>query len=589
MLLGVGLWAIAATRINDIKQLRRDYDLDYADSMVDKQAAAQLRLPTPVFSIFRALVIDYLWIRADNLKQAGQYFDALYLARLICALQPESPAVWDFQAWNMAYNISVSMPNPPERWHWIEAGFKLLRDEGLVANPRAPMLYHKLAWIFQHKIGDISDDYHRYYKERLAVEMMTIFGTDKVTNEQLASWAAAPRDWDSVKNDPNIMNLVEEIKRAAPELTDNEQVLQAIFRIKIHPTEYSPQLHQVLADNQFNYALTRLDRFVRARALRRDWKMEPALMLELNRQYGPEDFQNDGKRLSLDWRLPWCHAIYWAKQGMKFTKPNTFERRNLVRVIYHNMNSLYQYGSLQIFSFTTPVQDTQRQAGQEIIDKIPRTKLRIFNDQDLRMFPAAYEATLGLMDMLKDTGEDLPKGMESAFSYMVWDAVTNLYLLGYKDAARRYYQGLGRRFPDNKDYQATLEVFIQDRMREEIKDISSKKAANYIDSILRQSYAFAAVRDDDLAHAYELRAEKIHQLHNENYRDQMDTDRLRLPEFAQMRRLALQHLLDDPTVNPEIKDLLLARLRQERPQDFERIMNELRSRRRTFDGSTPGS
>jgi hypothetical protein len=588
VLLGVGLLVFASVRINTIKQLRRDYDLDPADSYMDDEAAAQLGLPLPVFSIFRSLAIDYLWIRADNLKNAGQYFDALHLARLICALQPESPKVWDFQAWNMAYNISVSMPNPPERWHWIEAGFKLLRDEGLVANPRSPMLYHKLSWIFQHKIGGISDDYHRYYKERLAHEMMTIFGTDRsVTNEHLAAWAAAPRSWATLKNDPNVVVVVNEIKQAVPELSDDEQVLQAVLRIKFNPNDASPQLHQVLSDHQFNPALLALDRFVRARALRQEWKLEPALMLEVNRQYGPEDLQIEGKKLGLDWRLPWCHALYWAKQGLNFAEANTVAHRDLVRAVYHNIISLYQYGTLQIYAVTAPALDTERQTGQEIVDKKPRTELRVFNSQDLRMFPAVYQAVIDEMQALIDAGEEVPKGMESAISYMVWDAVSNLYLVGYESAARRYYQRLGARFPENQEYQVALEMFIWGKMREEIKDISSKKAAAYVDSMLRRSYSFAAVRNDELAQAYEKRAQKIHQICGEYFQDEQDTDRMRLPEFPEMRFLALQHVLDDPAVNPDIKGLLMARLQQERPQDYESIMNALRSRSKSSDGAPP--
>ena len=587
-LLGAALLVAAALFIKPIKQTRRACDLDPADSLLDTRAASTIHLPTPLFSVFRPLAIDYLWIRADNLKQAGQYFDALHLARLICALQPHNDKVWDFQAWNMAYNISVSMPNPPERWRWIDAGIRLLRDEGLIDNPRSPKLYHTLAWIFQHKIGGISDDYHRYYKFRLAYDMMTVFGTDIVSNEQLAALAAAPASWDRLKNDPNIVALMEDIKKADPQLAGDEDLLKAVLRIKVNPNEYPPPLHQVLANHRLNPALGKLDHFVRARDLRREWKMDPRLMLQINQQYGPMDYQNDDKHLGLDWRLPWCHALYWAKRGLEFAPRDTKEQRDLTRAVYHNMISLYYEGLLQIFTVTAPAEDTERQPGQEILEKNPRTQLRIFNSQDLRMFPAAYQATLDVIKYLNDAGEEVPKGIESALSYLTWDALSNLYLTGYQKTAEKYYLRLRDRYPENQDYRVSLETFINKRLADELREITPKKAGDYIDSILRRSYAFAAVRNDDLAAAYEKRAEQIYRIFGESFADEQNIDRVKLPPFSTMRLLALQNFLDDPTVVPDAKGLLLARLRTEKPQEFDRIMNELQMPRRSFDAPPSG-
>ena len=194
VLLGVGFLFLAGTRLNTLSQLRRDYSLEPSDPFRDDEALSDLRIPTVALFTFRSLAIDYLWVRADTLKNDGQYFDALHLARAICTLQPNLPSVWSFNAWNMAYNISVAMPTPQERWHWVQAGYKLLRDEAIPYNRRSAKLYQELSWIFQHKIGGITDDWHRAYKLALAVELSPLIGENDIAAYE--ALAESPRRWD---------------------------------------------------------------------------------------------------------------------------------------------------------------------------------------------------------------------------------------------------------------------------------------------------------------------------------------------------------------------------------------------------------
>jgi hypothetical protein len=91
-------------------------------------------------------------------------------------LEPHFVAVWTVQAWNMAYNISVKFKDPQDRWQWVNRGINLLRDEAIPINPREPLLYRELAWLFQHKIGQNLDDAQMLYKLRLAQEMQPVLG-----------------------------------------------------------------------------------------------------------------------------------------------------------------------------------------------------------------------------------------------------------------------------------------------------------------------------------------------------------------------------------------------------------------------------
>jgi hypothetical protein len=120
---------------------------------------------------FRGILADALWLRAASLQEQGRYFEIAQLADWITKLEPHVDAVWTYHAWNMAYNISYLFPEPEDRWRWVQNGIRLLRDEGLVYNPASPYLYRELGYIYQHKIGNIFDKAHWYYKFRLAAEM----------------------------------------------------------------------------------------------------------------------------------------------------------------------------------------------------------------------------------------------------------------------------------------------------------------------------------------------------------------------------------------------------------------------------------
>lgn len=117
---------------------------------------------------FRGLLADVLWMRAGTLQDEGRYFELVQLSDWIARLQPRSPPIWAYHAWNMAYNVSALMTAPAERWRWVRNGIALLRDEGLAANPGSARLHQELAWLFLHKLGTDSDSAATYYREQWA-------------------------------------------------------------------------------------------------------------------------------------------------------------------------------------------------------------------------------------------------------------------------------------------------------------------------------------------------------------------------------------------------------------------------------------
>ncbi|MBQ6915882.1 MAG: hypothetical protein IJQ65_09175, partial [Kiritimatiellae bacterium] len=53
----------------------------------------------------------------------------------------------------------------------VEAGLKLLRDDGLRLNPSSPELHREIAWLFLSKIGGAVDEASPLYRERWRAEV----------------------------------------------------------------------------------------------------------------------------------------------------------------------------------------------------------------------------------------------------------------------------------------------------------------------------------------------------------------------------------------------------------------------------------
>lgn len=171
--------------------LNRDRDrLGLVHTATLQNAPPVLVFTTVALGGFRGLISNYLWMRADELQESDKYFEAAQLASWITDLEPHLPVVWVFQAWNMAYNISVKFKeNGPgdfsDRWRWINNGIELLRDKGLLYNPNDPLIYFQLGQFFGHKMGQAMDDGNLYYKREWAQMMTPFFGPNGTNFEAL--------------------------------------------------------------------------------------------------------------------------------------------------------------------------------------------------------------------------------------------------------------------------------------------------------------------------------------------------------------------------------------------------------------------
>jgi len=155
-------------------RLRAEHRLDAADPLLN--APPVVAFTTVVLGGFRGLIADALWLRAARMQEQGRFFELVQLADWITKLEPRCTEIWAFHAWNMAYNVSIMMSDDGERWRWVHNGIGLLARDGLRYNPGDPSLYFEIGWLFQHKIGGVTDRRHGYYKHRWAAEMTALLG-----------------------------------------------------------------------------------------------------------------------------------------------------------------------------------------------------------------------------------------------------------------------------------------------------------------------------------------------------------------------------------------------------------------------------
>ena len=155
-------------------------------AVMGSDAPPGVRFVTVALGGFRGVLADALWVRAADLQEQGSFFEVAQLADWITRLEPRYPEVWSYHAWNMAYNITAVVPDPRDRWHWVQNGIRLLRDQGIPSNPRASKLYWELGWLFYDKVGGRWDEATLFYRVNWALEMSAKVGDGMLRYEEVA-------------------------------------------------------------------------------------------------------------------------------------------------------------------------------------------------------------------------------------------------------------------------------------------------------------------------------------------------------------------------------------------------------------------
>jgi len=569
----------AGTQLDHINKQRAAMNLTTNTPL--ENAPPSLAFATVAMGAFRGLVVDILWMRADKLKEEGQFFDARQLAEWITTLQPRFATVWEFQAWNMAYNISVAIPatQPEQRWRWVKNGYELLRDKGIPLNPKSIDLYRELGRIFQHKIGGNSDDAHEYYKLQLAESIGPLLYSDdnglgREDNAYYEALIRAPTQWSRIASDPNVSPFIQALRAADETFADETRFVANYLSLRQNPQRFKPAVSQVLDSFKGTQALKKFDLFAKSYQLRSEWKLDPAMMREVNQTYGPIDFADPNRHFPMDWRNADSQAIYWAvkalrivgeKEGHKIEMAET----NTDRIVAHSLQNLFRYGKITILQ--GPAESTDEQnAGATPAQ--PVTRKDIFNTPDLRMFDSYNKASLAIIEKHAQAGEKEWGPLDSLRTgrrNMLKNAVFSFYQAGIKGYALRIYNELRRQDPNNEEFQGSLDEFAQIRFKDEFGSLGIDDARELIITTLMEAYYRLAIGEDTEAAVREQFAQQVYDYYKLKYDD--PKSRINLPEMPMLKYIALGQFFNNDAYPEYVREGLLARIKNEQPDLYKRL------------------
>jgi hypothetical protein len=459
---------------------------------------------------FRGLFVNYLWMRANDLKEAGKYYEAVDLSRTITRLQPRFPKVWQFHAWNLAYNISVSTQTPSERWHWVNSGIRLLRSDGIRACPNDLGIHRELAWILIHKVQGFMDDAHRYYKREFAHEWSVVMGApprsrltdlgqtgEKSLKQDYADrWLTpiveAPDSLEELlKKDPKAQALIAEIRSKAgldldmkflERFAEVDAVIAAAAATGVQPDMTRDPLAEIILSGKYPVETGKLVvAYTRKRILREEYNMEPERMIRYTLYYGP-----------LDWRHPAAHAVYWSARGVEETllrvnegNKRDFDILNTDRITIQSIQELFRSGTVTYdvtnptFYFTLPNTEYVDSYKRILDTLMARSDYEKDQQRTYRFYAAGYE------NFMKD-------------------AIRYLYRRGDIDAATKYKKELlewpGQNINDserNIKLAMPLDEWVQREIVDDNRETSPVVATQEIIGALQAAYINGLLANDN--------------------------------------------------------------------------------------------
>jgi hypothetical protein len=146
-----------------LAQLRSEHNLSQANLGEIDPASESMKLATLGM---RGIAANVLWEKAHEYKKKEDWNNLSATLNQITKLQPNFISVWEFQAHNLSYNISVEFDDYRHRYHWVKRGIVFLM-EGTRYNAENPRLLHQIGWITGQKIGRADEhvQFRRLFRE----------------------------------------------------------------------------------------------------------------------------------------------------------------------------------------------------------------------------------------------------------------------------------------------------------------------------------------------------------------------------------------------------------------------------------------
>jgi hypothetical protein len=255
---------------------------------------------------FNGVAVNQLWGQAQEAQKKEDWETLRTVLNQLVKLQPHYYKVWDFQAHNLSYNLSVEFDDYRARYKQVINGFNFLK-QGIALNQNEPRLPHKLGWYIGHKIGRADEKV--FYRQLFRDDWMKLFHeTDNRDRppEQRDNWLVAHEKF-----------------KYATELADQ-------LEAKGKPLQTTPSLfYKELSHSLINYAETLTDEgFPEPKPPKNDGKPKD-----------PEEAAKDNERLVAEAKREWVKKFTaaWALadkafQEYSFNRPFLTPNLRVVKV-----------------------------------------------------------------------------------------------------------------------------------------------------------------------------------------------------------------------------------------------------------------
>jgi hypothetical protein len=108
---------------------------------------------------FRNIISDILMVRLQYFIEANDFVEVQYLSKLIQELNPDSANLTIFNAWNLAYNVTIVIPDEQTKWYFLNSAIGLLTDAITEENSQKnARLRYELAVLFWNKLSNVSKE-----------------------------------------------------------------------------------------------------------------------------------------------------------------------------------------------------------------------------------------------------------------------------------------------------------------------------------------------------------------------------------------------------------------------------------------------
>ena len=150
-------------RPGKLAQIRHEAKLSQADLGEIDPAGETMKLATLGL---KGIAVNILWNRANDYKMKENWTALSATLEQIRKLVPNYVSVWQFQAWNLSYNVSVEFDDYRDRYRWVIRGINFLK-EGTRYNANNPPLLWDMGWTIGQKIGRADEhvQFRRLFKE----------------------------------------------------------------------------------------------------------------------------------------------------------------------------------------------------------------------------------------------------------------------------------------------------------------------------------------------------------------------------------------------------------------------------------------